>query len=382
MYTCMYKRSFWASRIEAAWKDAPIVWLSGVRRTGKTVLAQSFGAERSEYVNCDLPVVEDLVRDPEAFFRNCRKPIIVFDEIHQLKDPSRLLKIGADMFPELKILATGSSTLTANRKFKDTLTGRKRTVHLTPVLHGELETFNNTPLLKRLFLGGLPSGLLKDSKDNSFYREWLDSFFARDIQKLFAFRDANKFTALFEYILKQSGGLLEVTRTAGALGVGRPTVEHHLQALESTRAVTLLRPFHGGGQKELVKMPKVYGFDTGFVSFCRGWDPLRPDDFGPLWEHLTLETLQAYRFDTPVHYWRDTAGHEIDFVMPVNRTRIDTLECKWNPDQFDPSSLRIFRSYYPDGLNYLISPVCSEPYMKKIAGLEICVCNLAALKSK
>lgn len=371
----MFGRKFWHKRIESAWKEAPIVWLSGVRRTGKTTLAQSLGVDRIHYVNCDLPVVKDQVRDPELFFRNCAKPVVVFDEIHQLKDPSHLLKIGADLFPHLKFLATGSSTLTASRKFKDTLTGRKRTVHLTPVLWSELDTFNRTPLLKRLFHGGLPSALLDETKSVSFYREWMDSFFARDIQQLFAFRDASKFTALLEYLLKQSGGLLEVTRTASALGVSRPTIEHHLQALATTHAVTLVRPFHGGGQKELVKMPKVYGFDTGFVSFCRGWDPLRPDDYGPLWEHVVLETLQAHCPDSPIQYWRDATGREIDFVLPGNRNRVDVVECKWNPDQFDPTGLKVFRTYYPNGTNYLICPLLAEPYLKKVAGHEVCICN-------
>jgi len=373
----MFMRKFWNDRIEAAWKEAPIVWLSGVRRTGKTTLSQSLGLDRIHYVNCDLPVVEDQVHNPELFFRDCDKPIVVFDEIHQLQDPSRLLKIGADLFPNLKFLATGSSTLTASRKFKDTLTGRKRTVHLTPVLWSELDTFNHTPLLKRLFHGGLPSALLDKTKSVSFYREWMDSFFARDIQQLFAFRDATKFTALLEYLLKQSGGLLEVTRVASALGVSRPTIEQHLQALATTHAITLIRPFHGGGQKELVKMPKVYGFDTGFVSFCRGWDPLRPDDYGPLWEHLVLETLHAHCPYSPIQYWRDSAGREIDFVLPGNRDRVDAVECKWNPDQFDPTALKVFRTYYPTGTNYLICPLHAEPYFKKVSGHEVCVCNPA-----
>jgi hypothetical protein len=45
-----------------------------------------------------------MTRDPQLFFRSCTKPVVVFDEIHQLCDPARLLKIGADVFPKLKIL--------------------------------------------------------------------------------------------------------------------------------------------------------------------------------------------------------------------------------------------------------------------------------------
>src|SRR5262245_45784672 len=127
----MIDRVFWRNRLEAAWREAPIAWLSGVRRSGKTVLAASLGVDQILSVNCDLPTVEDLVRDPELFFRGCGQPVVVFDEIHQLRDPARVLKIGADLFPNLRILATGSSTLAASRKFRDTLTGRKRVVHLT-----------------------------------------------------------------------------------------------------------------------------------------------------------------------------------------------------------------------------------------------------------
>jgi predicted AAA+ superfamily ATPase len=374
----MILRDFWVKRIAEAWQEAPIVWLCGVRRCGKTTLAESLGREQILYVNCDVPAVEDMVRDPQFFFRSCEKPIVVFDEIHQLRDPTRLLKIGADLFPHLKILATGSSTLAASSKFRDTLTGRKRTVHLVPVLWDELSAFGVT-LPRRLFHGGLPPALLSDKKSPAFFREWLDSFFARDIQRLFGFRDVNRFNSLFEYILRQSGGQLESSRTATALGITRPTVESHLRALEITNAVTLLRPFHGNGQNEIVKLPKVYGFDTGFVSFARGWDPLRTDDMGILWEHFVLEFLQARFPDIRMRYWRDKAGREVDFVIDRGRDEVDTIECKWNIDAFDSLPLRTFRSYYPKGNNYLVTPSGDIGYTKIFSGHEVRICTPSGL---
>jgi predicted AAA+ superfamily ATPase len=374
----MIDRPFWQGKMERAWSEAPIVWLAGVRRSGKTTLAKDFGSDRSLYLNCDLPVADDMVRDPALFFRNCDRPIVIFDEIHQLSDPSRVLKIAADEFPKLRVLATGSSTLAASRKFRDTLTGRKRQLRLVPVLTGELAAFGAT-LEKRLYHGGLPPALLDATKQPSFYREWLDSFFARDIQRLFAFRDINRFNALFEYVLCQSGGQLETSRTATALGISRQTVESHLRALEVTQALTLVRPFHGGGQGEIVRQPKAYAFDTGFVSFARGWDPLRPSDRGLLWEHLVLETFQALRPDEPVRYWRDKAGREIDFVRPRGRDAIDAYECKWNPDEFDTGAIKVFRERYPKGENYLVTPLSGPSYAKKSKGLEYKVCGLESL---
>jgi len=375
----MFARPFWISRIEEAWRQVPIAWLCGVRRCGKTTLAESLGTERVLYVNCDLPKFEEMSRDPEAFYRACTKPVVVFDEIHQLSDPSRLLKVGADVFPKLKILATGSSTLAASKKFRDTLTGRKRVVHLVPVTWGELPAFGNIPLTKRLFHGGLPPALLADTKPPAFYREWMDSFFARDIHRLFEFRDMNRFNAVFEYLLRQSGGQFEVTKTAAAVGITRPTVESHLRALETTHAVTIVRPFHGSGQNEIVKQPKIYGFDTGFVSHARGWDPLRQEDLGALWEHLVLEHLQAHFPDTTIRYWRDKTGREVDFVLAHRRDEVDTIECKWDPRSFDSTALRVFRGYYPKGNNYLVCPSSVPPYLKQAGDLEVKVCDPAGI---
>ena len=366
----MISRPFWQQRLDEAWREAPIVWLAGVRRSGKTTLAESLGEERVLYVNCDLPSVEDMIFDPQVFFRGCAKPVVVFDEIHQLRDPARLLKIGADGFPKLRILATGSSTLAASRKFSDTLTGRKRLVHLTPVGWSELPAFGVT-LPQRLFHGGLPPALLAKSKQSAFYREWMDSFFARDIQRLFGFRDMNRFNAMLEFMLRQSGGQFEVTKTASALGITRPTVESHLRALEITHAVTVVRPFHGGGHNEIVRQPKVYAFDTGFVSFARGWDPLRVDDCGTLWEHLVLEQIQAHFPETPPCYWRDKGGHEVDFILAHRRDQVDAIECKWNPGAFDSTSLKLFRTYYPNGRNFLVTPSGDPAYTKCYGNIAV-----------
>lgn len=371
----MIPRSFWQERIADAWGEAPIVWLCGVRRAGKTTLARQLGEDRTLYMNCDLPEVEDRVRDPLRFFHSCDKEVVVFDEIHQLRDPARLLKVGADEFPQLKILATGSSTLAASRKFRDTLAGRKRLVHVVPVLLEELTAFGNATLTRRLLHGGLPPALLADEKKPSFYREWMDSFFARDIQRLFGFRDVNRFNTFFEYCLRQSGGQFEQTRAASAVGITRPTVESHLRALEITHAVTLLRPFHGGGQNEIVRQPKVYAFDTGFVSWARGWEPLRSDDCGLLWEHVVLEHLQAHFPNTPVRYWRDKQGREVDFVLARGRDEVDVIECKWNSDAFDSDALAAFRGHYPQGHNWLLSPLAAPGYTKRFGTHEVRICS-------
>ena len=85
------------------------------------------------YLNCDLPSDASRLDDPELFYRAQPKAaVIVMDEVHRLADPSRVLKIASDAYPGLRILATGSSTLAATRKFRDTLAGRKHVLMLSP----------------------------------------------------------------------------------------------------------------------------------------------------------------------------------------------------------------------------------------------------------
>ena len=373
----MIKRPFWTDRLVAAWKQASIVWLTGPRRVGKTVLAQSL--PDAEFLNCDLPSVAERLRDPESFFRSVKKKFVVLDEVHQLPDPSRLLKIGADAFPKLKILATGSSTLAATQKFRDSLTGRKRVVELVPVLHEELPAFGVTDLRERLLHGGLPPALLAKEHNPEFYAEWLDSYFARDVQELFRLEKRAGFLRVLELLMRQSGGMLDVTKLAAESQISRPAVTNWLEVYQITHVAHLVRPFSAGGRREIVAQPKVFGFDTGLVCHARGWDHLRTEDCGVLWEHLVLNTLIAAGAPK-IHFWRDKQQREVDFVVPHGRDAVDAIECKWNPEVFETRGRAAFREQYPKGKNYVVSPLNGPSYERVQGGLKISIVSPGELR--
>jgi len=374
----MIERPFWINRLRKSWEKRPIVWLAGVRRVGKTTLARML--PEAAFMNCDLPSVARRLEDPELFFRSHpQNTVIVLDEVHRLPDPSRILKIAADAFPRLKILATGSSTLAATRKFRDTLTGRKIVLVLPPVLWTECEeAFGVRDLDRRLLHGGLPEALLSSTKDDSFYAEWMDSFYARDIQELFSIRERTGFLNLLRLMLRQSGGLVDYSALSRECDISRPTVKAYLEALSVACAIFALPPFHGGGRREMVRRPKAYGFDTGFVSFVRGWYDIRDDDRGLLWEHLVLDVLRSATGTESLFYWRDKSGREVDFVVRRGRA-IHAVECKINPDRFDPESLMVFRGLYPQGRNYLVCPGIEEPYERRFDKLILRITSCQGL---
>ena len=371
----MVERALWLTRVQQAWLRRSVVWLSGVRRVGKTTLARML--PDAVYVNCDLPSAARAADDAELFLAG-RPPgsILVLDEVQRLSDPSRLLKIAADVFPRLRVLATGSSTLAATGKFRDTLAGRKAPLHLFPVLWEECsDPFGVSDFDRRLLHGGLPEPLLAPHKDPAFFSEWIDSFYARDILELFGIRNRQGFLALFRLLLRWSGGQVDYSRLARLTELSRPTVKSYLEALQVAGAVHLLPPFNGGGRREIVSRPKCYAFDTGFVTFEKGWDTIREDDRGLLWEHLVLDALRVRHPDERIFYWRDKAQHEVDFVIRRERDRLDLVECKVNPVALDPAPVEAFRARYPEGGNYLAAPAVSVPYRVRRGARVFTVCT-------
>ena len=365
----MIKRIFWLDLLELGWRKRSLIWLSGVRRSGKTTLSKMLPG--ALYMNCDLPSVGRQLENPEYFYKNLPAgSTVVFDEIHRIGDPSKVLKIGSDEFPGIKILATGSSTLSATRKFKDSLTGRKTQLFLPPVLWNEcIDDFNISDINRRLLFGGLPEFLLSEEKKGELFSEWIDSYYARDIQELFNVRNRTGFLKLMQLLFIQSGGILEITSLAKDSGLSRPTVMAHIEALSVAHAIYLVQPFFGGGKKEITKRPKVYAFDTGFVTHVKGWNEIRETDSGLLWEHLVLDMLRtSYGV---VYYWLDKGKNEVDFIVKGDGEEVHTIECKINPDKYSPKAVQKFREFYPLGRNLCISPHIVATYKLSYETLEV-----------
>jgi len=351
--TDVFERHFWHRRLAQAWDRRSIIWLMGVRRAGKTVLAQSLPG--ADYYDCELPRTRARLADPEAFLRSSRGHVVVLDEIHRLPDPTELLKIAADHFPDVRILATGSSTLGASVRFRDTLAGRKEEVWLTPMTMADLGDFGATDIQHRLLRGGLPSFFTSATLPEREYQEWLDAYWARDIQELFRLERQHAFKRLVELLMIQSGGIFEATSFARECEISRTTVSNYVAVLEATFVVHLIRPFAGSARAEIVSAPKVYGFDTGFICHEKGWTSLRRDDLGPLWEHLVLNELQAHVGRDAIRYWRTKHGTEVDFVIARRGKPPVAIECKWSASEFDPAAIRIFRAAYPDGPSFVVT---------------------------
>jgi uncharacterized protein len=366
-------RPLWRSRIEQEWRARRVVWLAGPRRLGKTTLVRSL--PDIAYFDCDLPGVRRDADDTEAFLRRHRGRRIVLDEIHRLADPSTLLKIAADHFPDVHVLATGSSMLGASARFRDTLAGRKRTVRLLPVLHRELSAFGIGSPERRLLHGGLPEQLTATALPEKDFAEWTEAFWARDILELFSIGKRYSFLRFLELLWAQSGGLCELTKFTAPCEASRQTLANYLDIFAATGVVHVLRPFATNPTREIVAMPKVYAFDTGFVCHARSIDSLRDDDKGPLFEHLVLDELLFEAGADEIRHWRDKQKHEVDFVWTPRGRAFVAIECKWRAARFDPAAMRAFATLHPQARFWLVAEDRHSWTTRRYGSIEVTECG-------
>jgi uncharacterized protein len=340
-------------------------------------LAQSL--PEVEYFDCELPRVRQAMQDVEAFLGGLKGRRVVLDEIHRLLNPSELLKIAADHFPTVRILATGSSTLGASSRFRDTLAGRKTDLWLTPMIEADLADFGSTDLRRRLLYGGLPAHFLSPELPERDFQEWMDAYWAKDILELFRLERRASFQRFVELLMAQSGGLFEASKFAAPCEVSRTTIANYLAVIESTAVALVLRPFSSRRSNEIVAAPKVYAFDTGFVCAHRGWTQLRPDDLGRLWEHYVLNELTAGLQTTDLRYWRNKRGHEVDLVWAPHGRNPLAIECKWSTRDFDPTGLQVFARAYPQAELWVVSPDAKPAFTREYGQIKVRFVTLEVL---
>ncbi len=251
----------------------------------------------------------------------------------------------------------------------------KRNIWLQPLLLSEINRTSEKSLHdldRRLLHGGLPGSFLGNKPDDVFFSEWLDSFWAKDVQELFTVERKTSFLKLAELVLRQSGELFAASSFSAPCKIFRQTVINYLEILNTTLFVFILRPFKRGRANDIIRMPKLYAFDTGFICYARGWNSLRPEDAGQLLEHLVLNELVARIDRSYIYFWRDKQKHEIDFVFKTGRgSVVHTIECKSKAEEFGPSSLKIFREHSPEGKNFVVAKNITQTHVKRFNNLVV-----------
>lgn len=389
------------------WLKRPdTIVILGARQVGKTSLLSLLKSDirelRGDSKNILLFNLEDfdqlaaLNRDPKYFSEYLvfsgadpdKDSVVMIDEIQYLDNPSHFLKYIADFEPSMKLIVTGSTSIQI-KKFKDGLTGRKKSFHLFPLDFQEfvlfrgkehllpvLEAFNFRAIISKqldvdpqrvlpfknelealfeefVLYGGYPKVALAGSRDEKLQelQELFETYELKDVNILFDVANLASFRNLFRLMASNIGNLLNVNEVAGTLGIGRDTVKRYLAVLENSFIIHSLPPFHSNVRKELTKMPKLFFLDTGMRNFAvRNLTELsfRPDR-GNLFENAIFSELyKNLGVIEQIFFWRTQSKSEVDFVLTGDQNVAIEAKLRSDNQLRRPPGLRAFGNAYPD----------------------------------
>ena len=252
-----------------------------------------------------------------------------------------------------RFILSGSQNFLLSRSVSQTLAGRCAILHLLPFSFTELASLPaldvsglgrrlprrrrpaGTELMETLFRGFYPRIHDKRLDPRRWLRDYQQTYVERDVRELVNVGDLETFRLFVRLCAGRNGQLLNLSDLASDAGVTHTTARRWLSILEASFLVALLRPHHRNFNKRLVKSPKLYFLDTGLLCHLlrvRSPEELRAHaSRGAVFETFVLSELlkaRLHRGEEPdVHFWRDSAGHEIDFLIDDGET-LTPIEAK------------------------------------------------------
>jgi predicted AAA+ superfamily ATPase len=361
-----------SSRVLAALKDTPVVFVQGARQTGKSTLVKALTQEQhpARYLTLDdAGTLAAAQGDPQGFIANLGGPVVL-DEAQRVPALARAIKLAVDANRQPgRFLLTGSASVLLVPKLSESLAGRMEVLTLWPLSQGEIAgttenfidaVFARKPpvfrrcdegwsdLLKRMVQGGYPEMLQRAAAERrrSWFGSYITTILQRDVRDMAQIDGLAEMPRLLGLLASRSSALLNFSDLSRGLAMPMSTLKRYMTLLEATFLVQLLPAWSTNLGTRLVKSPKLLLHDTGLLNYLIGADESRlkadPMLAAPILENFVVMELQKQRAwskaQPSLFHFRTPPGLEVDIVLENSAGQIVGIDIRAsasvNPDDF------------------------------------------------
>ncbi|MEM0053460.1 MAG: ATP-binding protein [Nitrososphaeria archaeon] len=331
-----YKRSVFKDALELiSEKYKQIIVVSGLRRVGKSILLfqlieylikNNVEPRKIFYFSFDERV-EDLFELLNTYSTitkfDWRKEnvYLFFDEIQKLKDWSSKIKLLYDNFPNLKIIVSGSASILIEKEALSNLAGRYFLIKMEPLSLKEFfelkrgRKIDNPDVWRSDVRLMFEDYLLKPLPEivewsEQFVREYIRSnvvekVVRKDLPEIFKNVNSNLLLNLLEIFYSQPGLILNLDTLSSNLKVSKKTLIEHINYLENSYLIRIVKNLRGSFLITSRKLRKVYPYHWCLIYSLFNKDEIEAGRF--------YECVIASLFDAK-YYWRES-NKEIDFMI-------------------------------------------------------------------
>jgi len=316
------------ARMKKHLNSGHIVFLTGLRRIGKTTLLKLFikdlilreqvRPEHILYISLDdyllskrsiLEIVEEYRKIHKLSIR--QKVFLFLDEISYQKDYEIQLKNIYDLGTAKTYASSSSASILKGRK--PYLTGRSLTIEVLPLDFQEFLTFKqikiskaDSHLIDRYFedflkTGGLPEYVLRG--DIEYLKELVDDIIYKDIVAFHNIKNAQLIKDCFLLLMERAGKVGSINKMANILKISPDTAKRYLEMFADTYLIHLVSRC-GKSNVKILAPKKVYAADLGVRTLYTGFR-----DLGSLFENYVYLKFKDLN---PCYVYED--GSEIDFL--------------------------------------------------------------------
>jgi len=234
-----------------------------------------------------------------------------------------------------KFILTGSNNFLVQENISQSLAGRIAYLYLLPFSFSEIPEKETIGIQELLLKGFYPPLYDQQIDYGKWYPNYIRTYIERDVRQIKNITDLIAFEKFLRLCAGRAGQLLNMNSLALETGVDNKTISSWISVLESSFIIYRLYPHHRNFNKRVVKMQKIYFYDTGLLCALLGIQNTQQLNFHPLYgnlfENFIVSELMKYSYNhgksDNLYFWRDNTGHEIDIIVE-NSGKLYPVEIK------------------------------------------------------